>query len=119
MGQPYRRVMLQQAAKEGVEAGTIATTNDGKGICFISHIGDIYPSGFLPLTCGNVRSDSLVDVYRDHPVFRELRDPDALKGKCGRCQYRSICGGCRARAYAFTGNYMEAEPRCVYQPDGN
>ncbi|MBF8267966.1 MAG: radical protein [Dehalococcoidia bacterium] len=114
MGQPFRRVMLQQAAKDGVEVDSVPSANDGKGICFISHVGEIFPSGFLPLECGNVRTDSLVEVYRTHPVFRALRDPDALKGKCGRCGFRVVCGGCRARAYGFTGDYLEAEPCCAY-----
>ena len=75
LGQHFRRVMLQRSAEDGVEAGSVATTNDGKGVCFVSHLGDIYPSGFLPLACGNVRTQSLVAVYRSHPVMQALRDP--------------------------------------------
>jgi radical SAM protein len=90
--------------------------NSGKGHVFISYCGDIYPSGFLPLTCGNIREDSLTEVYRTHKVFRELRNPDLLKGKCGICEYRDICGGSRARAYAMTGDYLEDEPFCAYVP---
>ncbi len=116
LGQPYRRVMHQQAARGSAEPGSVPSTNDGKGIIFISHVGEIYPSGFLPIPCGNVRTDSLVEVYRTNPVFRVLRDPDALKGKCGQCPFRAICGGSRARAYACTGDYLAAEPCCIYDP---
>lgn len=90
--------------------------NDGKGCCFVSHIGEVYPSGFLPLVAGNVRQQPLPEIYRHSPVFLDLRNPDKLKGKCGRCEYKSICGGSRARAYALTGDYLAAEPNCVYQP---
>jgi radical SAM protein len=90
--------------------------NDGKGLLFVSHTGDICPSGFLPLTAGNVRRDSLVETYHNAPLFRTLRDEDRLEGKCGQCEYRKICGGSRSRAYAITGNYLAEDPRCVYQP---
>ena len=92
--------------------------NDGKGFVFVDHLGNITPSGFLPLTAGNVRTDDLVEVYRQHPVFRELRDPGRLRGKCGRCEYRALCGGSRARAYAMTGDYLGEEPCCLYEPNG-
>ncbi|MGQ9503979.1 MAG: TIGR04053 family radical SAM/SPASM domain-containing protein [Thermogutta sp.] len=88
---------------------------DGKGIMFVSHIGEIYPAGFLPLVCGRFPRDSIVDIYQNHKVFRELRDPELLRGKCGTCAYRAICGGSRARAYAVTGDYLAAEPDCVFQ----
>ena len=90
--------------------------NDGDGFVFVSHRGDIYPSGFLPLSAGNVRTDDLVDVYRSHELFRSLRDRDRLKGKCGVCEFRSVCGGSRARAYAMTGDPLEADPLCAYVP---
>jgi len=90
--------------------------NAGNGYVFISHIGDIYPSGFLPLKTGNMRNDSLADVYRDHEVFRLLRNSDSLLGKCGLCEYRTVCGGSRSRAYAMTDNVMAPEPFCVYNP---
>ncbi len=90
--------------------------NAGNGYVFISHIGDIYPSGFLPLKTGDVRHDSLAEVYKEHSVFQLLRDPDSLLGKCGLCEYRTLCGGSRSRAYAMTGNIMASEPFCVYQP---
>ncbi|MBI4201278.1 MAG: radical SAM protein [Chloroflexi bacterium] len=114
LGQPFRRVVLQRAAQDGVQADSVPTTNDGKGICFVSHLGEIYPSGFLPVRCGNVLTHSLVEVYQSHPIFLALRDPGHLKGKCGVCPFNACCGGCRARAYACTGDYLAAEPCCVY-----
>ena len=115
LGQPYRRVTLQ--ALDGDVAGVrVPTTNDGKGICFVSHVGRIHPSGFLPVDCGNVRSVSLVETYRNHPVFTALRDPSRLEGKCGECPYNTVCGGCRARAYGLTGNFLASDPTCPYQP---
>ncbi|MBI4297455.1 MAG: radical SAM protein [Chloroflexi bacterium] len=114
LGQHFRRVVLQRTGKEGSPENSGSSTNDGKGICFISHIGEIYPSGFLPVACGNVRSHSLVEVYQTHPLLQALRDPARLKGKCGVCPFNSVCGGCRARAYACTGDYLEAEPCCAF-----
>ncbi|MGH2605723.1 MAG: radical SAM/SPASM domain-containing protein, partial [Anaerolineales bacterium] len=93
--------------------------NDGKGFLFISHVGDIMPSGFLPIRAGNVRTDDVVEVYRRHPLFRDLRDPSRLKGRCGRCEYRQVCGGQRGRAYGITGDYLESDPACVYEPKGD
>jgi radical SAM protein with 4Fe4S-binding SPASM domain len=90
--------------------------NDGNGFLFISHKGDIMPSGFLPMRAGNVRVDDVVSVYREGGLFRELRDPALLKGKCGVCQYRDVCGGQRGRAYGVTGDYLESDPACAYQP---
>jgi radical SAM protein with 4Fe4S-binding SPASM domain len=84
---------------------------------FISHTGEIYPSGFLPISGGNIRQDSLVDVYRNSTLFRILRDPGRREGKCLHCEFCKVCGGSRARAYAFTGNYLAEDPRCVYQPE--
>jgi len=92
--------------------------NDGNGFVFISHTGEVFPSGFLPVSGGNVRKQSIVDIYRDSPLFRELRDPDLLRGKCGVCEFRKVCGGSRARAYAVYGDYLAEEPFCVYEPRG-
>jgi radical SAM protein len=89
---------------------------DGKGVMFVGHTGEIYPAGFLPLVCGRFPADSVVDVYQNHPVFRALRDPSRLGGKCGVCEYRDACGGSRARAYAVTGDPLAEEPDCVYIP---
>jgi len=126
----YRRVVLERIAEE---QGTtplevlaesrsgngrfLPGMNSGNGFVFISHIGEIYPSGFLPVVAGNVRRDSLVDVYRHHPLFLDLRNPDKLQGRCGRCEYRTICAGSRARAYGVTGNYLAEDPFCVYVPE--
>lgn len=96
--------------------GRARGVNDGNGFVFVSHRGDIMPSGFLPISRGNVRTHDLVDVYRDDALFRKLRDPDLLGGKCGVCEYRSICGGSRARAYAMTGDPLAAEPSCAWEP---
>jgi AdoMet-dependent heme synthase len=90
--------------------------NDGNGFLFISHIGEIQPSGFLPLTAGTVREHDIVDVYRNHQLFKDLRDYSKLKGKCGYCEYRDVCGGQRGRAYGITGDYMETDPACAYEP---
>jgi AdoMet-dependent heme synthase len=90
--------------------------NDGNGFLFISHIGDIQPSGFLPITAGNVRTADIVEVYRKSKLFSDLRNPDKLKGKCGVCEYRQVCGGQRGRAYGMTGDYLESDPACVYKP---
>lgn len=89
---------------------------DGCGFLFVSHRGEIFPSGFLPLGAGNVRESDLVEVYRGHEMFRALRDHDRLLGKCGVCEFRHVCGGSRARAYAMTGDYLESDPFCAYVP---
>ncbi|HET7143499.1 MAG TPA: TIGR04053 family radical SAM/SPASM domain-containing protein [Anaerolineales bacterium] len=92
--------------------------NDGNGFLFISHVGDIQPSGFLPLTAGNVRMDDVIDVYRNSQLFTDLRTPDKIKGRCGICEYRDVCGGQRGRAYGVTGDYLESDPACLYIPQG-
>jgi radical SAM protein with 4Fe4S-binding SPASM domain len=89
--------------------------NDGDGFMFVSHRGEIYPSGFLPRSAGNVRTDDIVDVYRNHKMFLALRDRSRLEGKCGVCEFRHVCGGSRARAYAMTGNLLASDPLCVYE----
>ena len=90
--------------------------NDGKGFLFVSHVGNVYPSGFLPIHAGNIRETPLQDIYRNSPIFKSLRDTSKLEGKCGACEYKEICGGSRARAYAVTGDPLAAEPCCIYQP---
>lgn len=92
--------------------------NDGNGCLFVSHIGEVCPSGFLPVVGGNIRQLPLARIYRDSQLFRDLRDTSKLKGKCGRCNYNKVCGGSRARAYGATGDYLEAEPYCVYDAAG-
>lgn len=90
--------------------------NSGNGFLFVSHRGEIYPSGFLPIPVGNVRHMSLATAYRESPLFRLLREPERLQGRCGRCEYRDICGGSRSRAYALTGNAFAEDPWCSYVP---
>ena len=90
--------------------------NEGKGFCFVDHQGNVCPSGFLPLECGNVRDVSIIDVYRTHEDFVALRDTDRLEGRCGICEYRDLCGGSRARAHAATGNYLSEDASCIYDP---
>lgn len=122
----YRRIVRQRSQRvagagfhfpDGLDRPDQAKgVNDGRGFMFISHTGDVMPSGFLPMVAGNVRSHDPVALYRDSPLFRELRDPDALKGKCGHCEFRDVCGGSRARAFAVTGDHLAADPSCPYQP---
>jgi radical SAM protein len=124
----YRRFIAQKQKEErGVDphsdnakrmAFRTAGVSDGKGFVFVSHLGEIYPSGFLPVNTGNVRTDSLVDVYRNGGVFKVLRDTHSREGKCGICEYMKICGGSRSRAFWTTGDYLAEDPRCVYQPTG-
>jgi AdoMet-dependent heme synthase len=90
--------------------------NDGKGFLFVSHMGNVYPSGFLPIHAGNIREKGLADIYQNSPIFKALRDTGRLEGKCGACEYKEICGGSRARAYAVTGDPLAQEPCCIYQP---
>lgn len=90
--------------------------NDGKGVMFIDHSGRVFPSGFLPIECGRFPDCSVVETYQSSDVFRKLRDPDQLNGKCGICEFRHACGGSRARAYAVTGDPLAPEPDCIYEP---
>jgi len=91
--------------------------NDGNGFVFVDHVGNVCPSGFLPLPRGNVRDGRLVEIYRDDEVFRRLRDPGALGGRCGRCEFRTLCGGSRSRAYAATGDAFAEDPLGAFEPD--
>ncbi len=93
-----------------------AGIRDGNGILFISNVGDICPSGFLEVPVGNVRRDDVVAVYREAPLFRELREPDHFGGRCGHCEYRFSCGGSRARAYSASGDPMAEDPLCPHEP---
>ena len=138
--QHYRRVVIQEKMRErtGVsdtehifyedvinkgKTGQVSGlgrapkgVNDGNGFVFISHIGDVFPSGLLPLKAGNVRETPLPTIYRESDIFKNLRSPDKYKGKCGVCEFNKVCGGSRSRAYHVTGDYMESEPYCVYIP---
>lgn len=116
-GQHFRRVVVQRNRAAGIRAPQPSVgINDGRGFVFVSHAGEVYPSGFLPFSAGNVRNGELLNFYRESPVFRALRDEDGFSGKCGYCEYRKLCGGSRARAYAMTGDYLASEPLCTYQP---
>jgi radical SAM protein with 4Fe4S-binding SPASM domain len=119
-GPHYRRVVLQHQAERTVSGGGrfVPGLHDGSGFLFVSARGEIQPSGFLPLTAGNVRSDSPVEVYRTHPLFTALRDPGRLGGRCGACEFRQVCGGSRARAYAASGDFLAEDPLCAYVPKG-
>jgi radical SAM protein with 4Fe4S-binding SPASM domain len=88
----------------------------GTGVCFISHEGEVYPCGYLPVIAGDLRKQSFREIWENSEVFHELRDTNNLKGKCGCCEFRNVCMGCRARAYAATGDFMDEEPFCVYEP---
>jgi radical SAM protein len=90
--------------------------NSGNGFVFISHLGRVYPSGFLPITAGSVRKQSLVDIYRDSPLFVSLREPSELTGRCGQCEFRELCGGSRSRAFAVSGDPLGEDPSCAYRP---
>ena len=119
----YRRYVLREGGNPLDSPNTSKMTRhraplgitDGRGIMFVSHNGLIYPAGFLPLECGRFPEDSVVDVYQRHPTFKALQNPDNYKGICGECEYRYVCGGSRARAFALTGDPLEAEPDCCYQ----
>ena len=115
-GHHYRRVLLQAARAGGEAPRHLIPTRDGKGVLFISHIGEVQPSGFLPITLGNVRTHDLAELYRHHPTMLRLRDDNALGGKCGCCEFRTVCGGSRARAYGVSGDMLAAEPLCNYIP---
>ena len=120
----YRRVAHDRMVADGLTPQEMRRTSvhrgfgirDGNGIVFVSHIGDVYPSGFLPVKAGNVRLQKLPAIYRDSKVFLNVRDVNHFEGKCGRCEFRKICGGSRARAFAHTGNPAGSDPFCSYEP---
>ena len=108
-----------KAAAKGHPEGLHATTKGclaGTGVCFISHQGEVYPCGYLPVLAGDLRHQPFAEIWENSAVFRQLRDPENLKGKCGRCEFRNICMGCRARAFAATGDFLDEEPFCIYEP---
>ncbi|MGD0650074.1 MAG: radical SAM protein [Verrucomicrobiia bacterium] len=126
----YFRVMRQRMTEDrngdapaghpsSSRAGMAAMTKGclaGSSICFVSHTGEVFPCGYLPVSAGNVRRQSMSDIWNDSEVFARLRDVDQLEGKCGLCEFKKICLGCRARAFYASGNYMAEEPYCVYEP---
>lgn len=113
-----RTMPLGVQAQTGAIGRAPRGVNEGKGFVFISHLGDVYPSGFLPLKAGNVKRESLGDIYRSSDLFTGLRDSNNLKGKCGICEFRDLCGGSRARAWAMTGDVYASDPLCTYMPVG-
>jgi radical SAM protein len=124
LGETYRRLHArldgladprQPAVMVGVRRAPLDVAS-GRGYAFISHTGEVYPSGFLPLSAGNVRETPLPQIYRDSPLFNWMRDPAQLLGRCGRCEFREVCGGSRSRAYGATGNVFAEEPGCDYEP---
>lgn len=116
----YRKwaAQLAEMAPTSPRAAQTAGTRDGNGIVFVAYDGTIQPGGFLPLPCGNVRTDSLATIYRKHPLFRALRDPRRFHGRCGMCEYRDLCGGSRARAFAMFRDPLAEDPACPYVPAG-
>lgn len=126
--QHYRRFILQQRSRKknaplgdlmgGMEKSIpgVLPINDGKGFVFVSHTGEVFPSGFLPISAGSVRKQSLSDIYRNSPLLVALRDSGNLKGKCRECEFKEVCGGSRARAYALTGDMFAEESCCAYVP---
>ena len=122
----YYRILRQRAKAEGVAVtpesfGLDAVTRGclaGLGFCFVSHVGEVQPCGYLELSCGNIRRAPFRDIWRESEVFKALRDPAAYAGKCGGCAYHRFCGGCRARALTLRGHYLAEEPFCAYTPQG-
>lgn len=120
----YYRIIRQRAREEGRKVtpktdGMAAMTKGclaGTAVCFVSYKGDVLPCGYFPVRAGNVREQSIKEIWETSELFDELRNPELLEGKCGVCEYRMVCGGCRARAYGETGNYLGEEPFCVYEP---
>jgi len=110
----YHRLAAQQGLDLGRHAGRGCLC--GLSVMFVSHRGLVFPCGYLPVECGSIRQTSLADIWRGSKVFADLRDFDRLTGKCGRCEYKAVCGGCRARAFAAGGDYLGEEPCCSYQP---
>ena len=118
----YRRVALNRIRKQGAEPHVSENLHrgfgirDGNGIVFVSNTGEVYPAGFLPLTAGNIRATQLATIYRESELFQNLRTPEHFTGKCAVCEYRTICGGSRSRAFAHTGDALGSDPLCAYEP---
>jgi radical SAM protein with 4Fe4S-binding SPASM domain len=122
----YHRILRQRAREDGLEVsyanfGLDALSRGclgGVGFCFISHSGQVQPCGYLEVDCGQVRERPFPEIWSDSMVFRQLRDREQYRGKCGSCEYHRVCGGCRARAWTMGGDYLGEEPLCSYQPGG-
>ncbi len=122
-GPQFRRVVMQHRRRHDslddgamVGHGRGSHLSDGNGFVFVSATGEVYPSGFLPVSGGNIRERPLAEIYQESPLFQALRDKSLLKDKCGVCEFKQLCGGSRARAWAETGDYLASDPRCSYQP---
>ena len=119
-GHHFRRVVMRKlgggASRPRPGMRSPLGIRDGRGVMFVSHTGEVSPSGFLPMVCGNVKHTHPAEIYRKHPLFVSLRDNDALGGKCGRCEFRKVCGGSRSRAYGVYGDPFAEDPACIYQP---
>ena len=123
----YLRVVKQRQKQDQRAKAKVATGHNpaniitrgclaGTGFCFVSYLGKVKGCGYLDVEAGSIRKESFAQIWANSPLFHQLRDLSNLKGKCGICEYKGICGGCRARAYEATGDYLEAEPYCVYEP---
>lgn len=116
---PHAQHHAQSGAHPGGQSALNTMTKGclaGTGVAFISHRGEVFPCGYLPVEAGHVRQDALASIWRDSPVFNQLRNPDLLSGKCGICEFKRVCSGCRARAYGMSGDFLGEEPFCTYQP---
>lgn len=111
----YGRIVRRRS---GMPEGTALSSGclAGVGFCFVSHRGKVQGCGYLEIDAGNIRKDDFSQIWTDSPLFLQLRDPSNIKGKCGACEYKIVCGGCRARAFEVTGDYFESEPYCIYKP---
>ncbi len=121
---PYMRVVLHEKGEDGwksQEGRTIQSMGargclSGNGFAFVSHMGNVYGCGFLPIPAGNIRKQNFRDIYEKSPLFSKLRDYDLIQGKCGVCEFKTACGGCRARALTMKGNFLDEDPYCAYIP---
>lgn len=112
----YTRVAIQNSKIGSVSPNAGRGCMAGNGFCFVSHVGDVFGCGFLPVSAGNIRRQSFREIYEKSPLFLKLRDHNLLAGKCGRCEFKAACGGCRARALSVNGAVLAEEPYCLYQP---
>jgi radical SAM protein with 4Fe4S-binding SPASM domain len=107
-----RKITPQTHGLDALTKGCLA----GTAVCFVSHDGEVFPCGYLPVSSGNVRKNSFKDIWKNSSVFAALRNDDGLGGKCGICEFKKVCMGCRARAFYESGNFMNEEPYCIYVP---
>jgi AdoMet-dependent heme synthase len=119
MAQHPRSVLSPQSSALSSPPDMSAMTKGclaGQAVCFVSHTGEVFPCGYLPVSSGNVNKIPFPKIWRDSQIFAKLRDEDNLEGKCGACEYKTVCMGCRARAFAETHDYLASEPNCNYTP---